>query len=93
MAGSDGGYTRVTDFIRALRQGEGQGAAVNAFMPLAFELGEAYQFDWSEEGRVVGGIDYRAQVSHTKLYASRACWLVAYPSPVRSSGCTGAATR
>jgi transposase len=80
MAGYDGGYTRVTDFIRAWRQGEGQGAAVNAFIPLAFELGEAYQFDWSEEGLVVGGIYYRAQVSHMKLCASRAFWLVAYPS-------------
>ena len=44
----------------------GQGAAANAFVPLAFELGEAYQFDWSEEGLVVGGIYYRAQVSHMK---------------------------
>jgi transposase len=44
VAGYDGGYTRVTDFIRAWRRSEGQGAAVNAFVPLAFELGEAYQF-------------------------------------------------
>ena len=49
-------------------------------MPLAFELGEAFQFDWSEEGLVVGGIYYRVQVAHMKLCASRAFWLVAYPS-------------
>ena len=79
-AGYDGGYTRVTDFVRAWRQTQGQGAAVNAFIPLAFELGEAYPFDWSEEGLVVGGIYYRMQVSHMKLCASRAFWLVAYPS-------------
>ena len=79
-AGYDGGYTRVTDFIRAWRQGEGQSASANAFVPLAFELGEAFQFDWSEEGLVVGGIYYRMQVSHMKLCASRAFWLVAYPS-------------
>ena len=78
--GYDGGYSRVTDFIRAWRQGEGQAGVANAFIPLAFELGEAYQFDWSEEGLVVGGIYYRAQVAHTKLCASRAFWLVAYPS-------------
>ena len=48
-------------------------------MPLAFDLGEAFQFDWSEEGLVVGGIYYRMQVSHMKLCASRAFWLVAYP--------------
>ena len=80
QAGYEGGYTRVTDFIRAWRQSEGQGAAVNAFVPLAFELGEAFQFDWSEEGMVIGGIYYRVQVSHMKLCASRAFWLVAYPS-------------
>ena len=79
-AGYEGGYSRVTDFIRAWRQGEGQGAATNAFIPLAFALGEAYQFDWSEEGLVVGGIYYRVQVAHMKLCASRAFWLVAYPS-------------
>jgi len=78
--GYDGGYTRVTDFIREWRQAEGQAASTNAFVPLAFELGEAFQFDWSEEGLVVGGIYYRAQVSHMKLCASRAFWLVAYPS-------------
>jgi len=79
-AGYDGGYSRVTDFVRAWRQGVGQSVATSAFVPLAFELGEAFQFDWSEEGLVVGGIYYRAQVSHMKLCASRAFWLVAYPS-------------
>ena len=79
-AGYDGGYTRVTDFVRAWRESEGQAALVNAFVPLSFELGEAFQFDWSEEGLVVGGIYYRLQVSHMKLCASRAFWWVAYPS-------------
>ena len=77
--GYPGCYSRVTDFIRAWRQGEGKGAAIKAFVPLSFELGEAFQFDWSEEGLVVGGIYYRVQVAHTKLCASRAFWLVAYP--------------
>lgn len=79
-AGYTGGYSRVTDFIRAWRQGEGQLVSTKAFVPLSFELGEAFQFDWSEEGLVVGGIYYRLQVSHMKLCASRAFWLVAYPS-------------
>jgi transposase len=78
--GYAGGYSRVTDFVRAWRQGEGQSVSTKAFVPLAFELGEAFQFDWSEEGLVVGGIYYRMQVSHLKLCASRAFWLVAYPS-------------
>jgi len=79
-AGYDGGYTRVTDFVRAWRRSAGQTVGANAFVPLVFELGEAFQFDWSEEGLVVGGIYYRMQVSHLKLCASRAFWLVAYPS-------------
>jgi transposase len=77
-SGYEGGYTRVTDFIRAWRADDGKG--VKAFVPLKFELGEAFQFDWSEEGLVVGGIYHRMQVSHMKLCASRAFWLVAYPS-------------
>jgi len=73
-----GGYSRVTDFIREWRVT--QGKKPHAFVPLKFDLGEAFQFDWSEEGLVVGGIYRRIQVSHMKLCASRAFWLVAYPS-------------
>ena len=77
-SGDAGGYTGVTDFIRAWRTSAGKD--VKAFVPLKFDLGEAFQFDWSEEGMVVGGIYHRLQVSHMKLCASRAFWLVAYPS-------------
>ena len=76
--GYTGGYSRVTDFIRDWRGREGK--TPRAFVPLKFALGEAFQFDWSEEGLVIGGIYRRIQVSHLKLCASRAFWLVAYPS-------------
>jgi transposase len=76
--GYTGGYTQLTAFIRDWRGREGK--APHAFVPLTFELGEAFQFDWSEEGLVVGGIYRRLQVSHLKLCASRAFWLVAYQS-------------
>jgi transposase len=79
-AGDTGGYTRLTDFIRDWRQREGKTASTHAFVPLKFELGDAFQFDWSEEGLVVGGIHRRLQVAHLKLCASRAFWPVAYPS-------------
>lgn len=78
-AGYTGGYTRLTDFIRGWRAEEGQALVTTAFVPLAFELGEAFQFDWSEEGLVVGGVYRRLQVAQMKLCASRAFWLVAYP--------------
>ena len=77
-SGYSGGYSGVTDFIRTWRASAGKD--FKAFVPLRFELGEAFQFDWSEEALVVGGIYHRMQVSHMKLCASRAFWLVAYPS-------------
>jgi hypothetical protein len=54
--------------------------AGDACVPLSFELGETFQFDRSEEPLVIGGVYQRQQVAHTKLCASRAFWLVAYPS-------------
>ena len=78
LDGYVGGYSRVTDFIRDWRGRESK--TPRAFVTLKFALGEAFQFDWSEEGLVIGGIYRRIQVSHLKLCASRAFWLVAYPS-------------
>ena len=47
--GYEGAYSRITDVLRGWRQEHGT-AEVHAFVPLTFELGEAFQFDWSEEG-------------------------------------------
>ena len=77
--GYRGGYSRLTDFIRDWREQEGK-TATKAFVPMSFEFGEAFQFDWSEEGLLIGGVYHHMQVSHLKLCASRAFWLVAYPS-------------
>ena len=76
--GYRGGYSAVTDFVRSWRA-ESAKDPTKAFVPLSFELGEAFQFDWSEEGLLVGGVFYKLQVAHLKLCASRAFWLVAYP--------------
>jgi len=53
--GYRGGYSRLTDFIRDWRQRQGQRVGT-AFVPMSFEFGEAFQFDWSEEGLLVGGV-------------------------------------
>ena len=79
-AGYEGGYTQLTDFIRTWRASQGGVAIGKAFVPLTFELGEAFQFDWSDEALVIGGLYRKLQVSHMKLCASRAFFLVAYPS-------------
>ena len=43
-------------------------------------MGEAFQFDWSEESLLLGGLQRKLLVAHTKLCASRAFLLVAYPT-------------
>ena len=69
-AGYEGCYSRVTDFIREWRAGEGMSVSKNAFVPLKFELGAAFQFDGSEEGLVGGGVYYRMRASPLTLSAS-----------------------
>lgn len=51
--GYRGGYSAVTDFIRAWHT-RSHSSPAKAFVPLSFELGEAFQFDWSDEAMVVG---------------------------------------
>jgi transposase len=47
---------------------------------MSFELGDAFQFDWSCEYVFVGGLRRRLEVAFTKLASSRAFWLTAYPA-------------
>ena len=77
--GFTGSYTRVAEFVRRWRA-EGGKPAKSAFVPLAFEFGEAFQFDWSEETLVIGGFHRKVMLAHTKLCASRAFHLSAYPT-------------
>ena len=78
-AGFDGGYSRVTAFVRRWREAGGQTLA-KAYVPLRFELGEAFQFDWSEERLLIGGVWRKILAAHLKLCASRAFVLQAYPT-------------
>lgn len=77
-AGYTGGYTSVCDFVRNWRNQGGQSKM--AYVPLKFALGEAFQFDWSEEWLVIGGIHRKVLTAHTKLCTSRAFMLSGYPS-------------
>ena len=77
--GYTGGYSILTDYVRNWRNGLIPGSGKSAFVPLKFQLGEAFQFDWSEESLIIGGIHRKIQVAHTKLCASRAFYLSAYP--------------
>ncbi len=80
--GYDGSYSRVAAFIRAWRanrQVQEQTTGRGTFVPLVFESGEAFQFDWSEDWAVLGGERLKLQAAHTKLSHSRAFIVRAYP--------------
>jgi transposase len=49
------------------------------FVPLVFQPGEAFQFDWSEDWANIGGERVKLQVAHIKLSHSRAFLVRAYP--------------
>ena len=73
--GYEGSYGRVAAFARAWkedRQRQMQASGRGTFVPLAFEPGEAFQFDWSEDWAVLGGERTKLQVAHFKLSYSRA---------------------
>ena len=80
--GYEGSYARVAAFARAWkreRQYEQQTTGRGTFVPLAFQPGEAFQFDWSEDYALVAGKQTKLQVAHTKLAHSRAFIVRAYP--------------
>jgi transposase len=79
-AGFDGDYSCVTAFIRQWRLETMGPSLKSAFVPLKFALGEAFQFDWSEESLLIGGIHRKVLLAHLKLCASRAFALMAYPT-------------
>ncbi len=77
--GYPGSYPRVVVWVRRWREAQANAPRHAAFVPLSFEPGDAFQFDWSCEYAFVGGLRRRAEVAHTKLAHSRAFWLSAYP--------------
>ena len=79
--GYDGSYNRVAAFARvwlAKRQEAERTTGRGTFVPLTFGVGEAFQFDWSEDWAVIGGERTKLQVAHTKLSHSRAFIVRAY---------------
>ena len=78
--GYAGSYARVTAWVRRWQAAQDAAPRRAAFVPMSFELGDAFQFDWSCEYVFIGGLRRRLEVAHTKLAASRAFWLSAYPA-------------
>lgn len=54
-------------------------ASAAAYVPLTFDPGEAYQFDWSHEIVVIDGATTTVKVAHVRLCNSRMLFVRAYP--------------
>jgi hypothetical protein len=68
--GFDGGYDAVRRYAKSWRKARGA-AAAQAYIPLSFAPGEAYQFDWSHETILMNGVTMVVKAAHMRLCHSR----------------------
>jgi transposase len=76
--GYEGGYDAVRRYARTWQRHR-QGSSADAYVPLSFAPGEAYQFDWSHEIVLVNGTTVTVKVAHVRLCHSRMLFVRAYP--------------
>jgi transposase len=74
--GYQGAYDSVVRHVRAFHHSPSRPS--DAYIPLSFDPGEAYQFDWSHEIVELGGINHKIKVAHFRLSYSRKQFVVAY---------------
>lgn len=79
LSGYQGSYESVNLIVREYRRShEAKGRSV--FIPLNFELGQAFQFDWGEEEICLNGKVIRVKAARIKLCHSRHSLVVVYPN-------------
>ena len=81
LLGYEGSYDRVAAFARRWKQEQHiahQKTGKQAYVPLRFAMGEAFQFDWGDGWATIDGKKVKLQVAHFKLSCSRAFYLRAY---------------
>ena len=76
--GYAGGYDAVRRYARRWSR-EHASATAEAYVPLTFAPGEAYQFDWSHEIVLLNGVTTIVKVAHVRLCHSRMMFVRAYP--------------
>lgn len=74
--GFTGGYDSIRRFIQLQRKESGGVSA--AFIPLSFDPGEAFQFDWSYEQIELGGFNVKIKIAQFRLCNSRMPFCIAY---------------
>jgi transposase len=75
--GYSGGYDTVRRYIAQWKVEAGK-AAAKVFIPLEYDPGDAFQFDWSYEKVELGGVPVEVKVAHFRLCHSRKPFCVAY---------------
>ena len=68
--GYEGAHDSVHRFVRGWRN-ERARVPAQAFVPMSFAPGEAYQFDWSHETITLQGLPLMVKAAHMKLSHSR----------------------
>ena len=76
--GYGGSYDAVRRYAKVWRRDRGATTA-QAYVPLSFAPGEAYQFDWSHEIVLLNGVTVTVKVAHVRLCHSRMLFVRAYP--------------
>jgi transposase len=76
--GYEGGYDAVRRYARVWQR-DRVATSAEAFIPLSFAPGEAYQFDWSHEVVLINGTTVTVKVAHVRLCHSRMLFVRAYP--------------
>jgi transposase len=76
--GYEGGYDAVRRYARSWQR-ERSSSTAEAYVPLSFAPGEAYQFDWSHEIVLINGVTVKVKVAHIRLCHSRMLFVRAYP--------------
>jgi transposase len=76
--GYEGGYDAVRRYARSWRR-EHAAVTTQAYVPLTFDPGEAYQFDWSHDVVLINGTTVTVKVAHVRLCHSRMLFVRAYP--------------
>ena len=76
--GYEGSYDAIRRYAKRWRTERGA-ATAEAYVPLSFAPGEAYQFDWSHEIVLINGVTVTVKIAHVRLCHSRMLFVRAYP--------------
>src|ERR1700686_4078541 len=74
----EGSYDAVRRYAKKWRVERGA-ATAEAYVPLSFAAGEAYQFDWSHEVVLINGTTVTIKGAHVRLCHSRMLFVRASP--------------